>query len=101
MKEIKILGVNGSIQLLDDNDDDISVYSKEMLSVFSSPNVVVIETTSGVALVRPNRVDAIVIKETTETEINTEEDWVEMDDTTSQIETKVVTSDEDIILDGD
>ncbi len=64
MKGIYIYGVtnqSGSLYLQDDDDSDITEYTKRLTSLLKSENVVILETTDGNAILKPNKVDAIFV----------------------------------------
>ncbi len=66
MKGIYIYGVDtkqGSLYLEDDDDTDLTVYTKRLTALLSSDNVIILETTDGNAILRPNKINAIFVRE--------------------------------------
>lgn len=101
MKQIIIEKKNGpSIILTDDDNSEISTYTKKCSKLLDLSTISIIETSSSCVVVRPNDISSIQISE-----INNELNTIEKPDVPTPkgpIETEdIITDDEDIITDGE
>lgn len=93
-KIIKIIQENVEPVLIEDeNDEDLNEYSLKLSNLLSVGNVVVIETTSGNSILRPNKIVSIVITE----EGSTKRTYKKKE----PIIKENMSKEEDIITDGD
>jgi hypothetical protein len=94
MKGIEIFqhGNHIPVFLYDDNDDDLSKYTKEVSEILDVDTVIIFETTSGSTILRPNKISVIRVTNIEEKDIkiavNTEENCITEES-------------EDVITDGD
>ncbi len=79
--------------LIDDDNTDIEVYTNELNKILNSNNIVKIETSSGVALIRPSKITSIYVEEIFDYEQNIEQTK------NIKIEKEIIT--DDIITDRD
>jgi hypothetical protein len=97
MKQILIEKKNGPpIILTDDDDTNISEYTKKCSEILELSNVSIIETSSSSAIIRPKEVTSIVISELSNENKST--DLVKPEKT---VEVDKISDDEDYITDGD
>jgi len=104
MKDIRIFESTGNIiNLYDDDDTELEEYTSQLLNLFNSPNIVILETSSGSFIVRPTKVNAIHVNEFLDENNKLMEVKLPEDSTSSTIVTKSITEDigEDVILDED
>jgi hypothetical protein len=63
MKQITILQENVSPLIIDDKDNsDIESYVKKLSSIMSSNNIVLLHTTSCSIVVRPSKINSVVVR---------------------------------------
>jgi hypothetical protein len=97
MKQILIEKKNGPpIILTDDDDTEISDYTKKCSELLELSNVSIIETSSSSAIIRPKEVTSIVISE-----LSNEESGPVIDSskTKKSVEANTISDDEDYITD--
>lgn len=90
MKEITIFQYGISPLHISDNDDsNISEYTKKISSLLKAENVLILETTSGNIILRPHKISSIQVVEKKEEKVD------------NKPEEQVVNIGEDFITDGD
>ncbi len=96
MKEIEIFqqGDHPSIRLFDDDDSNLSEFTKRLSDALEVDKVISLETTSGNVILRPSKISFIKV-----TEIIDEKE-VEIDLPKEEIN-EITDEHEDIIMDGD
>ncbi len=105
MKEIIIEKKNSHpLSILDDSNEDIVEYTRNISKLLELNNVSILETTSSCVVIRPNEISSIQIKETEDTKSpSTEKDGQPSIEVTSE-EVKIKETEEEIvdyITDGD
>jgi len=99
MKCIRVFKENGQVIELFDNDNaPLEEFSAKLSEVFNSPNIVRMETTDGTLIVRPHKIDAILVNDVLDKMIesdNTEEDSI-IEDAEEVVKQE---TDEDMITD--
>jgi hypothetical protein len=64
MKKIVIYQENSeTLTLLDNDDSDINLYSKEISKILELSKVCIISTTSGNAVIKPSKIKSILVSE--------------------------------------
>ncbi len=64
MKKIRIFSSDCEpIYLIDDNEDKLETYTKNLSKILESNNVVLLHMTSGSVILRPNTVTSIVVND--------------------------------------
>lgn len=61
---------NEPIIIIDDNDDDISIYTSNLTKLMQSSKLCIVESTSGNILIKPSKINSIFITELIDKEIN-------------------------------
>src|SRR4030042_1317849 len=61
MKLIKIFHENQLVELLDDNNDDLVIYTKSLSSLLDLSNITILKTSSGCLIIRPHKVNSIFV----------------------------------------
>ena len=101
MKEIVVYQENvlSPVVIIDEDDSNLTEYSKKISAVLEASNVTILETSSGCVILRPHKITSLLIKEmdivkSKEIEVKTEEK--------KEIKTpSPIDEGEDYITDGD
>ena len=82
MKIIKIFQENNeTVELIDDDDTDIVDYTDQLKNLFESSDVMILETSSGSIIIRPHKINSILVVNNNELDSeNNEEDIQKTED---------------------
>jgi len=102
MKEITIYQANNPpIQLTDDEDLNISDFTKKLSSMLEAGNVTILEMESGNVIIRPHKIDSVHVREVSPLDYVTEPIEETILPETTPIEPDPIDEEEDYITDGD
>ncbi len=97
MKLIKIIHEGAdSIEIQDEDGQDLSSYVTKLSKLLEVSNVSILETTSGSVIIRPSRVCSIVVSE-----LSDKGEITEQEEVVTELESEQVEQTEDVITDGE
>jgi len=64
MRRIKIYQQNSDlIELIDDNNDDLDIYCKELSKMFQMNNIAILKTSNAIFIGRPSKLNGVTVEE--------------------------------------
>lgn len=76
MKIIKIFHRGQPIELCDESDESLEEYSKSFHDLLTSSNIKILQTTSSILIIRPSKIDGILISEEEKKVNDSDEDFI-------------------------